>query len=71
MQAYRMETTLEQDGTLTLTNLPLQAGEAVEVIILVRPSTSPQQNRHPLRGTPLTYHDPTEPVAHMDWEATR
>ena len=32
MQAYRVETTLQQDGTLTLSNLPLHAGETVEVI---------------------------------------
>ena len=66
MQAYRVETTLEHDGTLTLTNLPLQAGEAVEVIILVRPSAALHQNRYPLRGTPITYRDPPEPVAQSD-----
>jgi len=33
MQAYRTETTLTQDGTLTVSNLPLRAGEAVEIII--------------------------------------
>ena len=38
MQAYRVETTVAQDGTLTLSNLPLRAGEAIEVIILVQPS---------------------------------
>ena len=37
MQAYRIETTLTQDGTLTVSNLPLRAGEAVEIIILVHP----------------------------------
>ena len=35
MQAYRVETVLQQDGRLTLSNLPLQAGASVEVIILV------------------------------------
>ena len=37
MQAYRVETTVSQDGVLTLENLPLQAGETIEVIILVQP----------------------------------
>jgi hypothetical protein len=68
MQAYRVETTVQQDGMLTLSNLPLQAGETVEVIILVRPSAL-RQNRYPLRGLPITYVDPTEPVAQADWEA--
>lgn len=69
MQAYRVEATLQQDGTLTLSDLPLQAGEAVEVIILVRPPAGQRQNRYPLRGTPISYIDPTEPVAQEDWEA--
>jgi hypothetical protein len=68
MQAYRVETTVQQDGMLTLSNLPLQAGETVEVIILVRPP-SLRQHRYPLRGLPITYVDPTEPVAQADWEA--
>ena len=34
LQAHRVETTLTQDGTLTLDHLPFQAGEAVEIIIL-------------------------------------
>ena len=71
MQAYRVETTLEQDGTLTLHNLPLRAGEAVEVIILVQPAVASPENRYPLRGKPVAYIDPTEPVAEADWEVTR
>ncbi len=71
MQAYRVETTLEQDGTLTLHHLPLRAGEAVEVIILVRPAAVSPEGRYPLRGKPLVYLDPTEPVAETDWEVTR
>jgi len=69
MQAYRIETTVAQDGTLTLSNLPLRAGETVEVIILVQPSVMLGRQRYPLRGTPIRYIDPTEPVAQADWEA--
>ena len=71
MQAYRVETTVEQDGTLTLSNLPLRAGEAVEVIILVSPPVALNRQRYPLRGLPLRYVDPTEPVAQADWEAAQ
>jgi len=53
MQAYRVETTLQQDGTLTLSNLPLRAGEAVEVIILVQPPVAVDRQRYPLRGVPV------------------
>lgn len=68
MQAYRFETEVQQNGTLTIQNLPLRAGEAVEVIILVRPSTN-LVSRYPLRGLPVHYNQPTEPVAEQDWEA--
>ena len=71
MQAYRVETTLEQDGTLTLSNLPLRAGEAVEVIILVQPPGVVSHQHYPLRGTSVHYSEPTEPVAHEDWEAAQ
>jgi len=71
MQAYRVNTTIQEDGTLTVSHLPLQAGEVVEVIILVQPSTVRHQDRYPLRGTPITYIKPTEPVAEADWEAAR
>jgi hypothetical protein len=69
MQAYRTETTISRDGTLTLENLPFQAGEAVEVIILARPTIWSRPGRYPLRGMPVVYIDPTEPVAEEDWEA--
>lgn len=71
MQAYHVQITVANDGTLKLNNLPFPAGETVEVIILKRPSASPRQNQYPLRGTPVTYIDPTEPVAQMDWETTQ
>lgn len=35
-QAHRIETTVTQDGTLTLDHLPFPAGAAVEVIVLPR-----------------------------------
>jgi len=71
MQAYRVNTTIQEDGTLTVGHLPLQAGEVVEVIILVQPSTVRPSDRYPLRGAPIAYIDPTEPVAEADWEAAR
>jgi hypothetical protein len=52
-----------------LRDLPLQAGEKVEVIIIVQSSPAHSQHAYPLRGTPVAYIDPTEPVAESDWEA--
>ena len=71
MQAYRVETHVQHDGQLTLRNLPLHAGEAVEVIILVRPPPETAPHPYPLRGTAITYHHPTDPVAADAWEATQ
>ena len=76
MNAHHLETVLTENGTLTLRDLPFQAGDAVEVIILERhklqPSEAPtspsDSNPYPLRGTVIRYDDPTEPVALEDWE---
>ena len=69
MSVHHVETTLTQDGTLTLRDLPFQAGDAVEVIIVPRAAASAEQNAYPLRGKVLHYDNPTAPVAQDDWEA--
>ena len=68
MEALRVETKLQQNGTLLLNNLPLRAGQAIEVIILIQPQTLPDAARYALRGTPVTYTDPFEP-AESQWES--
>ena len=68
MDTHRVNTTLEHDGTLTLKGLPFHAGEAVEVIIRPK-ATRRDRGAYPLRGLPVTYADPFEPVAAADWEA--
>lgn len=69
LQAHRIETTLTQNGTLTLDHLPFQAGEAVEVIVLPNNHLTLPQDRYSLRGTPVEYLEPMEPVSEQDWEA--
>ncbi len=68
-QAHRVETTLTQDGTLTLDHLPFHAGELAEVIVLPHAAAPLPTDRYPLRGTPVRYEQPTEPVAEPEWEA--
>lgn len=70
MQAYRIETVVEEDGSLVLREVPVRAGEQVEVIVLVRDHLG-GTNRYPLRGKPVRYDDPTESVAEADWEILR
>ena len=71
MRAYKVETTIPQDGILELDALPFQAGEAVEVIILSREEHKRETVRGSLRGKVLQYDRPTEPVAEEDWDALR
>ncbi|MGB3649967.1 MAG: hypothetical protein WBA41_01980 [Rivularia sp. (in: cyanobacteria)] len=76
MNAHKIETVLNEDGTLTLRGLPFHAGDAVEVIILKtsipkQQSASESQvknNAYPLEGKVIHYDNPTEPVALEDWE---
>ena len=69
MKAHRIEATLTENGTLTIKNLPFQAGDVVEVIILERLSGTLNSNPYPLRGTVIRYDDPFEPATPLeDWE---
>jgi hypothetical protein len=62
MKAYRVETTVSEDKSLLLKEVPFRAGDMVEVIVLSAPERRQGQTRYPLRGTPIQYEDPTEPV---------
>ncbi|BAY25340.1 hypothetical protein NIES2100_51460 [Calothrix sp. NIES-2100] len=69
MKAHRIETTLTEDGTLILKDLPFQAGETVEIIILESQTHPQKANPYPLRGTVYRYDDPFEPAVPLeDWE---
>jgi hypothetical protein len=68
MSTHHVEITLAQDGTLTLDELPFRAGDTVEVIILAHKS-KPNGREYPLRGKPIKYVEPTDPVAQADWDA--
>ena len=73
LQAHRIETTMLQDGTLTLNHLPFHAGDAVEVIILPHPPSkiADGSDLYPLRGTSLRFDRPLEPVAPEDWDVAQ
>ena len=71
MDAYRVETVLKQDGTLQLNGLPWQAGAPVEVIMLGQSSARRSGNLYPLRGTPVIYVNPLEPVDEDEWDAVQ
>lgn len=69
MNAHRTKTTIHDNGTLTLEDLPFQEGEAVEVIILETASLGDVTDRFPLRGMLRRYDNPFDPIAQEDWTA--
>ena len=68
MQIYRVETTLTQPGILTLTGLPFRVGERVQIMVSPQTQKPSPNKRYPLRGQPIQYSDPFEPVAEEEWE---
>jgi hypothetical protein len=71
MQTYRVETTISQDGNLSIKGLPFRAGEKVEVIVRGQKRGRKTDDLYPLRGKPFTYTDPFESVAEQDWDALK
>jgi len=69
--AYRIKTTVSDDRTITLSNLPFQAGEKIEVIIREDEAVKTAKNRYPLRGTPVEYQNPFDGVADDFWIAAQ
>ena len=71
MNSHRTETIVNQDGTLTLRDLPFEPGAAVEVVVREQASRPNDKDCYPLRGKLLRYDNPTDPVAEEDWNALR
>ncbi len=71
MQAYAYELTMDKKGALTLNNLPFDVGEKIEVIIIRRSKPERDRKRYPFWGKPITYLNPTDPVAEEDWEVLK
>lgn len=71
MNTHRVETTVGQDKTVLLKNLPFDVGESVEVVVFRCVSKINEDDRYPLRGTTVKYIDPTEPVVPGDWNVLR
>ena len=69
MREHRVDAIVRKNGELRLDRLPFEEGEAVKVIILPRPPEEERAKRFPLRGKPLHYDEPMEPVAESDWDA--
>ena len=64
---HRTETSVEQNGTITLRGLPFHKGDKVVVVITTHPASKPHSTRYSLRGLPVEYKQPFDPVAEDDW----
>ena len=71
MQAHRTTAIVSENGSLTIDKLPFAAGNPVEVVVFPARRQAPRGERYPLRGTPIQFDDPTEPVTEADWEVLR
>ena len=70
MDPIRIETNVDEHGELHLTQLPFRAGEAVEVIVTGKAPRQPGCE-FSLRGVPITYDRPTDPIAEDEWDAVK
>lgn len=67
-----IEAVIDEQGSVLLQEpIALPAPRRALVTILEEePGDTPlPQDRYPLRGTPILYQDPLEPVAEQEWEA--
>lgn len=70
MIAHKVDATVDQNGSITLNNLPFARGEAIEVIMMRKPPLPRRtKKRRVLKGALLKYIDPFAPVVLEDWDA--
>jgi len=67
MTEIRIETTISKDKSISINNIPFTVGDKVEVVIQKQGTEKNNQNRYPLRGSPVRYIKPFESVAEEDW----
>lgn len=68
MYAFSVRTSVKKGKRVELKDLPFAEGDQLEVVLL-RVSAISTTKLYPLRGKPLRYDAPTDPVAVTDWDA--
>lgn len=70
-KTYKTETRVSRGGKVTLSDLPFEPGDTVEVTVSRKREKAFDNARYPLRGQPIRYTDPYSSVAEDDWEALK
>ena len=68
MSSYRIETTVSDQGTLIIKDVPFPPGDQVEVTVRELVPSTGGSAHYPLRGTPYEFLRPFDGVAEKDWE---
>lgn len=63
MQALHLEIICKEDGVITMRDLPIHEGDSFEVVLIPRRSCASLQDRYPMRGEPVEYLGPFDPVS--------
>ena len=71
MEPLHVEAVCTENGVITLRDLPVHKGDCVEVVVIPRATIPSTQERYPLRGEPVEYLLPFDPVADCEWEAAQ
>lgn len=66
---HRIEAKVGPDGSIILHGLPFHEGETVEIVVKSSEKKKDEDKDYPLRGTPVIYERPFDPVAENDWSA--
>jgi len=69
MRAHTINKVVEEDGFIEIQDLPVRAGQRVQVIVLMPDEIAPAA-LYPLRGRePFRYERPNDPVGESDWDS--
>jgi hypothetical protein len=68
MPDLKLAAVLDSKRSITLYDLPFQAGANVDVTIRSHSDELTSVKANPLWGMPLKYDEPCQPVAQEDWE---
>jgi len=71
VRAHTVNTVVEDDGVVTVADVPVKAGQRVQVIVLM-PDEAERREFYPLRGLkPFQYEGPDDPVGEDEWDSGR